>query len=46
MSLLYTSYEKEELNAEYWKNKYLKLLEEYNEIFEKEVIAFFMRINN
>ena len=27
---------KEESNAEYWKNKYLKLLEEYNELLKKE----------
>lgn len=27
--------EKEE-NAEYWKNKYLKLLEEYNELLKKK----------
>ena len=25
-----TAYEKEEISADYWKNKYLKLLEEYN----------------
>lgn len=31
-----TSYEKEESNAEYWKNKYLKLLEEYNELLKKK----------
>jgi len=30
------SYEKEELNAEYWKNKYLKLLEEYNELLKRK----------
>jgi hypothetical protein len=29
-----TAYEKEEHNAEYWKNKYLKLLEEYNELLK------------
>lgn len=30
-----SSYEKEEPNAEYWKDKYLKLLEEYNELLKK-----------
>lgn len=30
------SYEKEEPSAEYWKNKYLKLLEEYNELLKKK----------
>jgi predicted transcriptional regulator len=25
-----TAYEKEEISTDYWKNKYLKLLEEYN----------------
>lgn len=33
---LSTSFEKEESNAEYWKNKYLKLLEEYNELLKKK----------
>ncbi len=32
---LSTSFEKEESNAEFWKNKYLKLLEEYNELLKK-----------
>lgn len=27
---------KEDTNAEYWKNKYLNLLEEYNELLKKE----------
>ena len=31
-----TAYEKEESNSEYWKNKYLKLLEEYNELLKKK----------
>lgn len=30
-----TDYQKDESQAEYWKNKYLKLLEEYNEILKK-----------
>lgn len=29
--------ETEEYNAEYWKNKYLKLLEEYNEILKGKI---------
>ena len=29
------NYRKDESQAEYWKNKYLKLLEEYNEILKK-----------
>ena len=29
-----TDYKNEESQAEYWKNKYLKLLEEYNEILK------------
>jgi predicted transcriptional regulator len=29
-----TSYDKEESNTEYWKNKYLRLLEEYNELLK------------
>lgn len=33
---LSTSFEKEESNAEFWKNKYLKLLEEYNELLKKK----------
>jgi len=36
MSNFSASYEKEELNAEYWKNKYLKLLEEYNELLKRK----------
>ena len=32
---LNSNFEKEEPNAEYWKNKYLKLLEEYNELLKK-----------
>jgi len=32
---LATDYQKNESQAEYWKNKYLKLLEEYNEILKK-----------
>ena len=36
MNTLSISYEKEELNVEYWKNKYLKLLEEYNEILKRK----------
>lgn len=31
-----SSYKNEESNAEYWKNKYLKLLEEYNELLKKK----------
>ncbi|MGG7036821.1 MAG: hypothetical protein ACI7YS_16755 [Flavobacterium sp.] len=31
-----TDYQKEESNAEYWKNKYLKLLEEYNELLKRK----------
>ena len=31
-----SSYEKEEINPEYWKNKYLKLLEEYNDLLKKK----------
>ena len=31
-----TVYEKEESNTEYWKNKYLNLLEEYNELLKKK----------
>ena len=30
-----TLYDKEESNTEYWKNKYLKLLEEYNDLLKK-----------
>lgn len=30
-----TDFTKEELQSEYWKNKYLKLLEEYNELLKK-----------
>lgn len=30
-------YQDDELNLEYWKNKYLKLLEEYNEILKKKI---------
>lgn len=30
-----TDYKNEQLQVEYWKNKYLKLLEEYNEILKK-----------
>lgn len=29
-------YQKDELQSEYWKNKYLKLLEEYTEILKKK----------
>jgi predicted transcriptional regulator len=29
-----TAYENEEVNTEYWKNKYLKLLEEYNALLK------------
>ncbi|TDW51578.1 uncharacterized protein DUF911 [Flavobacterium sp. 270] len=29
-------YQSEEANLEYWKNKYLKLLEEYNELLKKK----------
>ena len=29
-------YQKNESQAEYWKNKYLKLLEEYNELLKKK----------
>ena len=32
----YTPYEKEKQDTEYWKNKYLKLLEEYNELLKKK----------
>lgn len=30
-------YKREESQVEYWKNKYLKLLEEYNEILKKKI---------
>lgn len=30
------TYEKDENNAEYWKNKYLKLLEEFNELLKSK----------
>lgn len=30
-------YQNDEENPEYWKNKYLKLLEEYNEILKKKI---------
>lgn len=30
-------YQKDEENPEYWKNKYLKLLEEYNELLKKRI---------
>ncbi len=30
----FTDFKKEESNAEYWKNKYLRLLEEYNELLK------------
>ena len=30
-------YQNDEANSEYWKNKYLKLLEEYNDILKKRV---------
>lgn len=30
-----TTYEKEEISADYWKDKYLKLLEEYKEILKR-----------
>jgi len=33
---LNNSLDKEESEAEYWKNKYLNLLEEYNEILKKK----------
>jgi predicted transcriptional regulator len=33
---LTTDYQKNESQAEYWKNKYLKLLEEYNELLKKK----------
>jgi predicted transcriptional regulator len=32
-----TDYKREESQAEYWKNKYLKLLEEYNELLKKKI---------
>ena len=31
-----TAYEKEEISADYWKNKYLKLLEEYNVMLKQQ----------
>ena len=31
-----TAYEKEEISADYWKDKYLKLLEEYNELLKQQ----------
>ncbi|MFZ4670826.1 MAG: hypothetical protein ACOYLT_02315 [Flavobacterium sp.] len=31
-----TAYEKEAFNAEYWKDKYLKLLEEYNLLLKQQ----------
>jgi len=30
-------YQNDESNSEYWKNKYLKLLEEYNELLKKRI---------
>jgi predicted transcriptional regulator len=30
-------YQNDEANSEYWKNKYLKLLEEYNELLKKRI---------
>lgn len=30
-------YQNDEANPEYWKNKYLKLLEEYNELLKKRI---------
>lgn len=30
-------YQNDEANLEYWKNKYLKLLEEYNELLKKKI---------
>lgn len=30
-------YQNDESNPEYWKNKYLKLLEEYNELLKKKI---------
>jgi predicted transcriptional regulator len=35
-SELFVSSEEHEPNAEFWKNKYLKLLEEYNELLKKK----------
>lgn len=34
-----TDYQLNESQADYWKNKYLKLLEEYNEILKKREIG-------
>lgn len=31
-----SSHEKEEITPEYWKNKYLKLLEEYNDLLKRK----------
>ncbi len=31
-----STFENEESSSEYWKNKYLKLLEEYNELLKKK----------
>jgi len=31
-----TAYEKEEISADYWKDKYLKLLEEYNVLLKQQ----------